>query len=238
MPPDVAPAAAQYVTSHRKVVLVASGATALAGVALAWWCFSLHDVTALDAEAIASRVRDAGPWGAVALLGLLLLQCIVAPLPSEPLMMAAGFIYGTPAGFTLGWAGVVTGALLCFGIARVFGRPLVARLVGAPRLASVETLVAERGLAPAFFALLAVRALAFASFDVVSYVCGLVRFPFRWFVLATALGAVPKVLAFTYVGTTMGSPPVWLNGVILAGTFGVIAAAAWIARHVRRKDVR
>jgi hypothetical protein len=65
--------------------------------------------------------------------------------------------------------------------------------------------VGDRNLGGAFAIVLALRLFAFTSFDVLSYACGLVRFPFRWFLLATALGAVPKVFAFTYAGASIGA---------------------------------
>jgi len=65
--------------------------------------------------------------------------------------------------------------------------------------------------------------LAFHTFDVLSYACGIVRLPFVVFIVATVLGALPKVLAFTYAGATFAARPAWLDAVILVGTFGVLA---------------
>ena len=187
-----------------------------------------------DAVAIAERVRAAGMLGSVGLLALLIVQCVVAPVPSEPIMMAAGFVYGPRSAFAIAWTGVGVGAALCFWLARAYGRPVAERLVRADRLDAAEATLQRGGPFTTFAALLALRAIAFHSFDIVSYACGLVRIPFPLFLAATALGSCPKVFAFTYAGATLAARPVWLDALILAGTFGVLAALA-VAALLRRR---
>ena len=50
---------------------------------------------------IGSRVPSRAWPTAMALFGLFVLQCVVAPIPSEPFMMAAGYVYGPSAGFAI-----------------------------------------------------------------------------------------------------------------------------------------
>ena len=192
------------------------------------------DLWTPDVHALAAQMRAAGPLGPIALFALFVLQCIVAPLPSEPLMMAAGFVYGPALGFAIGWFGVVSGAAACFGLARALGRPLAQRFVRAERLGELDAYVENRGLAATFAIVLGIRLFAFMSFDAVSYGCGLLRFPFRWFLLASAVGVVPKVFAFTYAGASVAARPAWLDGVILAGTFGSLLVLPWLVRRRHR----
>src|SRR6184192_3708026 len=63
-----------------------------------------------DADTIAARVRASGAVGPLALIGLLVAQAVVAPLPSPPLLMAAGYVYGPWVGFGIGWVGLLLGA--------------------------------------------------------------------------------------------------------------------------------
>jgi len=205
--------------------IAAAVVTVLAGGAV-WWYLS-----PFDAETVASQLRAAESLGPVALFALLVLQCVIAPIPSEPLMMAAGFVYGPTAGFTIAWLGVVLGAAVCFGLARTLGRPFALRFVRAKRLDALDRYLTSRGLGTAFAIVLGIRLFAFTSFDVVSYGCGLVRFPFRWFLLATALGVVPKAFAFAYAGATVSQRPEWLDVLILAGTFGALVAVPWLLRR-------
>ena len=53
----------------------------VAGAGL-WWMLAR-----IDAQALAERVRALGPIGPLATVALLVFQCVVAPIPSEPIMM-------------------------------------------------------------------------------------------------------------------------------------------------------
>lgn len=203
-------------------------------LALSAWAVAGLDLLRIDPEEIAARVRAAGVFGPIALLTLLVVQCVVAPLPSEPLMVAAGFVYGATGGFITAWLGVVCGASLCFALARWLGRPFAARFVSPQKLALLDDYAGERARTATFVAVLSLRLVAFTTFDVVSYACGLIRFPFRSFLLATAVGGVPKVFAFTYLGANLGERPGWIDSTIVAGTFGMLLAVPWLVRAWRR----
>ncbi|TMB52147.1 MAG: hypothetical protein E6J56_17005 [Deltaproteobacteria bacterium] len=70
------------------VVALAGAAVLLAVVGRA--------LPSFDADTIAVRVRASGAVGPLALIGLLVAQAVVAPLPSPPLLMAAGWILLAP----------------------------------------------------------------------------------------------------------------------------------------------
>lgn len=213
----------------RRRVVALLAVLALVGAAIAAWPADF------DAEAIAARVRAAGALGSIGLVALLAVQCVIAPIPSEPIMMAAGYVYGPGPALLISWTGVVLGAGLCFGLAYAYGRPLAERLVKPERLDAAEARLRWGGPWMAFAGLLVIRAVAFHSFDVLSYACGLVRLPFLVFAAATALGALPKVFAFTYAGATFAARPAWLDGLILAGTFGVVVLVVGAALLRRRR---
>jgi uncharacterized membrane protein YdjX (TVP38/TMEM64 family) len=201
---------------------------------LAAWAVGF-DVIALEGNQVAERIRAAGIVGHVGLFALLILQCVVAPLPSEPLMMAAGFLYGPRAGFALAWTGVTCGAVACFVLAQLVGAPLVHRFVSPKRIVALESYLANRGLVAAVATLLFVRLFAFHAFDVVSYGCGLLRFPFGWFFLISVIGVMPKVFAFTYLGASVGPSPAWLNILLAVGTLGMLLAVPWFLRQLARQ---
>lgn len=215
--------------TRRRAFLALAGFGVIVGVLVL-----RSDLPTLEPEEVATRIRAAGALGPVALLAWFVLQCVVVPLPSEPAMMAAGFVYGFGFAFGITWLGVVLGAAACFGLARSLGRPFVERFVRAERLEALDARVGGRGLVATFALVLALRLFAFTSFDVLSYGCGLLRFPFRWFLLATVLGAVPKVVAFTYAGAGVGERPGWLDGVMLVGMVSGLLVLPWLVRLGRQ----
>src|SRR5213593_3220705 len=118
---------------------------ALAGAALVLTVAGLSfDLTHLDGARIADRVRASGALGPLVLITLLVAQAVVAPLPSPPLLMAAGYVYGPWVGAAIGWLGLLLGASACFGLARVLGRRFVDRFVAARHLAAVDRYVDGR----------------------------------------------------------------------------------------------
>ena len=188
-----------------------------------------------SAQDLAEYLRGLGPIGPVVLFVLFVLQCIVAPIPSEPMMMAAGFVYGPQLGGLVAWAGVVVGGCACFGLARRYGRPFVERFVKPERLADLDGFAEGKGRWAAFLLLLGIRVFAFTAFDVVSYGFGLVKVPFPAFLLATAIGVVPKVAAFTYLGVSAGAGPVRVDWAISVAAFGalLIVPIWWRRRRLR-----
>jgi uncharacterized membrane protein YdjX (TVP38/TMEM64 family) len=218
----------------RRWLFVGLGIVGLVAIA---WTVTGVDLAQIDPAAIAAQIRGAGPLGLITLLSLLMVQCVVAPLPSEPLMMAAGFVYGAAGGFLIAWTGVVCGAVMCFFLARSFGRPFVERFVSVRSLAILDAFGEGSARVATFVAVLSLRLFAFMAFDVLSYACGLISFPFRWFLLATAIGAVPKVFVFTYFGANVAARPGWLDWAITAGTFGVLLTVPLLIRAWQRARV-
>jgi uncharacterized membrane protein YdjX (TVP38/TMEM64 family) len=191
------------------------------------------DVRHLGADSLADRVRGFGVLAPLAVIALLVAQAVVAPIPSPPILAAAGYVFGPWVGFGIGWLGLLLGASACFGLARVFGRPFARRFVRPERLAAVDAYVSTR-TGSTLLALVSLRVFMPPLFDAVSYGCGLVRVPFGWFLLATALGEVPKVGSFTYIGAAAGGVSSWLTAWVLLGP----AIGMVILRIVRARSAR
>ena len=217
-------------TTRRLVLLTVVVGTVALSVALLVYSF---DLAHLDAEVVADRVRASPAFGPLSLMALLIAQAVVAPLPSPPILMAAGFVYGPWLGFGIGWFGLLLGAGACFGLARLLGRPFVERFVRPQRIAAVDQYVRTR-TGGTLIALVSIRIFMPPAFDAVSYGCGLVQVPFGWFMLATALGEIPKVGSFTYIGAAAGGIPNWLTAWVLLGPLlGVIVFRVMRSRRVR-----
>jgi len=69
-------------------------AVGVAVVLLVTFLLYRYDLAHLDADMLADRVRASGAMGPLAVIALLIVQAVIAPLPSPPILMAAGFVYG------------------------------------------------------------------------------------------------------------------------------------------------
>lgn len=105
------------VTAGRTVLLTACVLTAVAVIAALWrgdhgdFFYGLG--SAEQVEQIVSRTR---PWLVVLLMALAI---VASPIPSGPIALIAGALYGTLEGGILVWTGAVMGAVIDFLLSRV-----------------------------------------------------------------------------------------------------------------------
>ncbi|WP_421880416.1 TVP38/TMEM64 family protein [Pacificispira sp.] len=133
--------------------------------------------------------------GPVLLILLMAGAVVISPIPSAPITLAAGAVYGHLWGTVYALIGAEIGALIAFEIARRLGRESVARWVGDRSVPAVLT--SQIGLSTAVFV---ARLVPAVSFDVVSYAAGLTELRRRWFAIATVSGMVPATFLLSHTG--------------------------------------
>ena len=88
------------------------------------------------------------------------------------------------------------GAILCFYIARLGGRPLAEKFVKKKTIASADEWFQRRGK----WAILLGRFIPFVPFDAVSYFSGLTTISISTFAFLTFIGSIPRCLFYAYMG--------------------------------------
>jgi uncharacterized membrane protein YdjX (TVP38/TMEM64 family) len=199
------------------LILAASGAAALALaylIAPAFRSLARHTIDALlqaDAERMREYLLGFGAWAPIVSALLMVLQALLLPLPSVALTLANGLVFGTGWGTLLSWSSALLAAVICYYLARLFGRPMVTRLVGGNALALADRFFERHGA----HAVLLARLIPGISFDVVSYVAGLSSVRLGPFVLATAIGQLPATLAYSFLGANLSQAARWKLGIVL-----------------------
>jgi uncharacterized membrane protein YdjX (TVP38/TMEM64 family) len=187
-----------------------------------------HLLAAGDLPGVRDHLRAFGPWAPVVSVALILGQAVVAPLPSFPLIYANGLLFGTLWGGLLSWTSVLASAALCFGLARLGGRPLVERAVSPAALRRADALFERYGV----FAVLLARLTPVTAFDLLSYAAGLTRMRLVPFLVATAIGMTPATFLMAAAGD-LGSRGL---GPLVAGALGLGALATlalWLRPSLR-----
>jgi membrane protein DedA with SNARE-associated domain len=192
---------------------------------------------------ILSAIRLGGYGG---IFGLMVLESMGAPVPSEIVLPFAGFLVSE--GRTNLWLVATVGALACnagsalaYEIGRYGGRPLIARW-GRYVLLTPEDL----GRAERFFARFGGRAVLIGRLlpvvrGLISYPAGVARMGRVRFHLYTFLGSWPWCLALAVIGQALGRA--WatnprLHAVFHGAAWIVIAAAAGVtARFVWKRTI-
>ena len=183
-----------------------------------------------DVEAVKAYILSFGPLAIVISILLMILQSIAAPIPAFLITFANAAVFGWIAGAVISWTGAMLGAAVCFGLARLFGRDVVAKITGKGALQSVDRFFVAYGAKSIFIA----RLLPFVPFDPISYAAGLTGMRFVPFLIATGLGQLPATLIYSYAGSTM------LSGNIKLFMYGlsallVIGALSTILRNIYQK---
>jgi len=118
-------------------------------------------------------------------------------LPITVLSVVGGALFGVIRGVLLAWSGAMLGTVTAYLLARSIGQGSVRRFLGRHHLVSQLRKRSD------FWALLRLRVLPVAPFGVLDYLAGLVRIPLRTLLLATAVGALPTVVAYAYAGSEL-----------------------------------
>ncbi|WP_164704602.1 TVP38/TMEM64 family protein [Blastococcus litoris] len=161
-----------------------------------------------DVGTVRTWIDGAGPWTwAGIVLGVAVV--LLAPVPRSAVSVLLGVVAGFQAGLAVALAGGLLGGLAAFGLARLLGRPAVARLAGK-RMERVDRLMLDRG---GFWTLLAGRLIPVMPFVVLSYGAGLTAVRLGPYGLSTALGLVPSTLVQVGVGASAGVLAHWATTV-------------------------
>ena len=150
----------------------------------------------VDVDAAREYILSFGIWAPVVSFFLMVFQSLAAPLPAFVITFANAGLFGWVKGAALSWTSAMVGAILCFAIARLYGRSVVEKFTTRRALKEVDIFFEKYGK----WAVLIARLLPFVSFDIVSYAAGLTAMGWWEFIWATGLGQLPATLVYSYVG--------------------------------------
>ena len=124
------------------------------------------------------------------------LQSMVPLVPGLAITLTNAWIFGWEYGALYSWTGALAGAVLDFGIARWYGRPVVERFVNPRHLTMTDQFFKRHGVLAVFVT----RLTPVVPFKVISYGAGLTAISFRQYALATALGQTPAIVLYSFLG--------------------------------------
>ncbi|NJK56753.1 MAG: TVP38/TMEM64 family protein [Pleurocapsa sp. SU_5_0] len=116
-------------------------------------------------------------------------------LPSTPLNLTGGAIFGIWWGTLWTTLAALVAAIATFAFTRTIGRELVTQKL-AGRWRAVDAEIRQGGL----FYLFAIRLLPIIPYGIVNFVAGLTSIKFKDYLIGTLLGTLPGVLPFVMMG--------------------------------------
>lgn len=149
----------------------------------------------LDLSTFVTRWADDPGLGTAAVVFTLLAVDILLPVPSSLVMILSGGLLGVFWGAVVSLAGSLGGQWVGYELAKRYGRPAAARLVGDQDLTRLTDLMARHGAV----AVVITRALPIVL-ETVSVVAGLSGMRRSTFLLAAFAGTAPIVVVYAYAG--------------------------------------
>ncbi len=190
------------------------------------------------AESLKQFIDHHAIAGIVVYIVLNILDAVIAPGATLPLIPIAAHVWGRVAAAVITTVGWTAGSLIAFYIARRWGSPLVKKLTSMERVKRLRPYIPKHP----FWSVVLLRLVT--PMDVISYVLGLFT-EMSWpsYGLATALGLTPSAFILTYIGKMPRAYDIIMFGVggtvvvwIIYSTrrsVGRPAMAAFVAKHRR-----
>jgi uncharacterized membrane protein YdjX (TVP38/TMEM64 family) len=191
---------------------------------IAWMIWGGGWEARFDLEGSVAWLRNAGPWAWAAGMGMLVAD-LVLPVPGTVVMSALGFIYGPWLGGLIACAGSVCGGLAGYAVGRCFGEKTARCWLGDKDYEKGRSLFGRGG---GWLVALS-RALPILP-EVMACTAGLVRMPFRKFVLALVCGSLPMAFVFAAIGAAGHDAPAWamVFSLLLPAALWAIARKWWV----------
>lgn len=156
-------------------------------------------VQSIGIDQLQTTIATAGIWGPLIFVAIKALTFTFAPLSAGPIQFASGILFGVIPGTLYSLLGELLGGTVNVIIARVFGRRIVRRFVGAVAMSRVDGFY-ERHLND-WKSLLAARVLLFSVYDFISYAVGFSQIRLSVYIVVSFAGGLFPTLLFVLIGS-------------------------------------
>lgn len=221
----------------RHILGIALALLAVAILAVAWRWGPLHQWLDMDTlHALAGEIERSA-WTPVWILGIYVAASLAA-VPITLVIVATAFVFVPWVTFVYALSGSLLGGGLTFAIGHVLGRRAVRQIAGK-RLNALSRRMGEGGV----FAVMVLRMLPVAPFTVVNLVAGASHLRIRDFLIGSALGMTPGIIAAAAfsdsLAATLKAPSLGtfalLAAVMAAIGMGALGIRWWLRRHSRKR---
>lgn len=203
----------------KRIIAIASLIIALAimGV-ITFACIDFFNRFSDTAE-FRAFVEGYGFWGWFVVLGLQILQVVVAFIPGEVVELGSGFVFGTFKGTVLCLVGVTIGSVLIFLLTKKLGLRITALFVSPKKLQNYKFLADENKLSILVFILFMIPG---TPKDLLTYIVGLTKMKLSEFLIISLIARLPSVVSSTWGGSAVGDGN-YLKAIIIFAVTAVVS---------------
>jgi len=202
----------------RLIILISIFAVFTVIITVFFWPF-IQDLNNPEyRESFTLWVKSLGFWGIAVLLGIQILQIVIAVIPGGPVQIIAGMAYGTWGGLAVILTGCGLTAAVIFFMVRKFGLPLLRRFFGETDINTWKFLKDSGKTARIIFILFLIPG---TPKDLLTWLAPLSNISLPAFVILSTLARIPAILTSTIMGDSMIQGK-WILSICLFAGIAVI----------------
>ena len=143
-----------------------------------------------DRHQLKKFIKSFGEYSPLAFILLQVIQVVVAPIPGGAVEFLGGYVFGAGGGMVYSMIGLILGSGFAFGIARIFEKQAIERLVSPELRKKFDYLIGHEGVILSFLLFL----IPGFPKDALCYLLGLT--PMHWgiFLIISTMGRIPGTL--------------------------------------------
>lgn len=218
--------------------------TFLAVLAIIFWKYGHTFIPILtNRDMLQAYVAKLGWFGPLFIVALIILQTVVAPIPGQAVYLGSGYIYGALWGGIWGSIGMLLGCVFAMWVARIFGRPIVQRIIGERQMKRWSGLTSGKNtmawvlilLSPIGDAPFLLAGLSEASYTKIAFLTLITRIPQVFVASAVGAGAVGLTWWQMFLATLVLAIPI---GIFMRYQVQIMAAFERRISHYSARSTR
>jgi uncharacterized membrane protein YdjX (TVP38/TMEM64 family) len=157
---------------------------------------------------------EIGFWAIFVFLFLMVVQSILAPIPSELVLLSGAMIFGFWGGAILGVIGSMISATITYFISKKGGRIILEAAGEKVGIVQRMILIMDEWIDKwGVWAIIIGRAVPVIMFDPISYASGISKIKTKPYLIATFIGSIPRAIFYAFLGTSLlgGRDPHYLK---------------------------
>ncbi len=158
----------------------------------------IYDLANNDLNGLITYVQSYGSLSWLIYVLIVIIGILLAPFLGAIVNASASILFGPLFAFILTLIGNFIGSSLAYLIAKRYAGFYFERLIGEKKLARFQKYSEKYGA----FVLFILRLNPLTSSDLFSYLAGLIKMPYKKFIISTILGIIPMMVIVSYFGNS------------------------------------
>jgi uncharacterized membrane protein YdjX (TVP38/TMEM64 family) len=168
------------------------------------------------------------PYDELIFIFIQIVQVVAAPIPGELTGLIGGYLYGPLWGTIYSTIGLTIGSWIAFFLARLFGEPLLEKVVKKEVFEKFDHFMEHRGLTVSFLLFL----IPGFPKDYLCYIMGVSRIPALTFIIISTIGRFFGTMMLSITGNVAEHEQYRLLAIVVAAGIAVFALAYYYRDHL------